>query len=281
MTADELQSEPFVSVDLALGDWRQGDCSASSDWFAYRFDLSRPLTEESVELSGEGNELAESEVVGFAVVSQTCDVVRSSRSRPYVEVAPLVTVEDGVLREIRRGRRPQYAYISGVADRRLVADLDRIMTIEKAIVAGWTRAPGCGNDDEVRQLRDAIARKRLRFAFPDDFVGLSKKLQSRMQSKHSKNSDEGVALRELREIRVHATPAWDASEVDVFLWFIRDPNGGECEPREWAKLLEKWLELMPTQGRFINVSGVVVDLEQMTAREFVESDPLDLDHLSD
>jgi hypothetical protein len=39
----------------------------------------------------------------------------------------------------------------------LVADLDRAMTVEKRIVAGWFRTDGCMNETEVRLLADALA----------------------------------------------------------------------------------------------------------------------------
>lgn len=87
----------------------------------------------------EGAENVETEVRGFAVLTQTCDLVRPCADRPFVEVSPLVEVDDRVLREIERGRRPNYGFIPGVAPRRLVADLDRVMTVEKAVVAAWAR----------------------------------------------------------------------------------------------------------------------------------------------
>jgi len=34
-------------------------------------------------------------------------------------------------------------YIPGVAELNLVADLDRVMTVEKAVVAEWERKSGC------------------------------------------------------------------------------------------------------------------------------------------
>ncbi len=37
---------------------------------------------------------------------------------------------------------------------------------------------------------------------------------------------------------------------------------------------------MPKRGRFVDVQAVVQTLEDLTAREYVESDPLDLDYLS-
>jgi hypothetical protein len=40
------------------------------------------------------------------------------------------------------------------------------------------------------------------------------------------------------------------------------------------------LKRIPATGRFTDVDGVVVTLDDLTARDYVESDPLDLDHLS-
>lgn len=79
------------------------------------------------------------------MVTQTCDIVRSCAERPFIEVAPLVEVNEQLLYEIKRCR-PQFAYISGISQLNLVVDLDRVMTVEKAVVASWQRQPGCHND---------------------------------------------------------------------------------------------------------------------------------------
>lgn len=267
-------------VDAALREWRQGDCTLGEHWFLYRFNPKRPLTEDSVNLAQEEIDLAESEVNGFAVVTQTCDIVRPCHDRPFIEVVPLVEVNQQRLYEIQRSRRPQYAYIPGVSEFILVADLDRVMTVEKAVVAEWERIPGCQNDDEVRILGQALARKRVRFAFPDDFIAFAQKLQNRMQDKHDKLSVEGDALRALREIRVRAAPSWNADEIELMFWFIRNQEQVQFQEKEWHQYLEKWLKLLPESGRFKSVHGLVVSLEDMTAKDYVESDPLDLDHLS-
>jgi hypothetical protein len=44
--------------------------------------------------------------------------------------------------------------------------------------------------------------------------------------------------------------------------------------------LERWKKLVPPTARFNNVEGFVTTLGEMTAEEYVNSDPLDLDHLS-
>lgn len=225
-------------------------------------------------------DLAEQQVPGLVVLTQTCDVVRSCTERPYVEVCPLVEVDDGRLHEIQRGRRPAYASLPLLADRNLVADLDRVMTVEKPLVAAWARMPGWGTDAEARSFALALARKRIRFPFPDDFTNLARKLQSRLGDKHDKNSDEGRGLRALREIRVHGSPSWGAPQVDVLFWFVRSRSDADFEGKNWADLLKEWLKLVPPSARFRSIEGQVVALEDMNATEHVDSDPLDLDHLS-
>lgn len=279
MTA-QSDDEKRDSVDAALRHWRQGDCVVGEQWFVHRLAPDIPLTEEAVDAAKQGVDLAEAEVRGFLVVSQTCDVVRLCVDRPYVEVVPLVEVDAGELRTIERGRRPRYAFVPGLKDSNLVGDLDRVMTVEKAVVAGWERIAGCTMDEERRNFAQALARKRTRFAFPDDFTSFASKLQSRMQDKHDKQSDEGEALRALREIRVRAAPSWDDDPVDVVFWFIRNEDEPDFKGQSWDKLLESWLKLVPATGRFSPVNGVVMTLDDLKARDYVESDSLDLDHLS-
>lgn len=267
-------------VDERIATWRQGDCVVGDDWFLFRTNMENPLTDDGKAAVVEGVDSAETPVCGFAVLTQTCDLVRSCVDRPVVEVSPLVEVNDQVLHEIDRGRRPSYGFIPGVAARRLVADLDRVMTVEKAVVAVWERIEGCRTDDETRRFSLALARKRARTAFPNDFVKFAKPLTDRMLEKHDKQSDEGRALRALREIRVRAAPSWDADAVELTFWFIRNDDEPAFEPQDWEPCLTALPQPQPTFARFVRVDGVVLTLDDLTGRDYVESDPLDLDHLS-
>lgn len=277
---EPLDADGCAQVDAALLTWRQGDCVVGEQWFVFRTHLERPLTSDGAAAAAEGVDTAESEVFGFMVLTQTCDLVRKSSERPFVEVCPLVEVDEAQHREIQRSRRPNYAFVPALADRRLVGDLDRVMTIEKAVVARWDRAAGWQTDAEARRLALALARKRARVAFPDDFVAFATPLVRRMSSKHDKQSDEGRALRALREIRVRAEPSWDADEVKLAFWFIRDADDATFEGKRWDQFLKEWKKRIPKGGRFVDVQAVVQTLEDLTAREYVESDPLDLDYLS-
>lgn len=276
-----MECEVWIhEINAALQKWCQGDYVLGEQWFVQRFNPKRPLTNESKNVSGEEVELVESDIEGLVVVTQTCDIVRSCNSRPFLEVVPLLKVNEEQLYDIQRGKRPQFAYIPGAAEHYLVADLDRVMTVEKAVIVEWERKAGCSNDQEVRALGKALARKRVRFAFPDDFTKLAKKLGDRLQDKHNRESSEGEALRALREIRVQAAPSWDATEIELMFWFIRHEKQDNFQGTEWNQQLSKWLQLISESGRFKSIGGVVVTLEDMTAKDYVESDQLDLDHLS-
>ena len=269
MSAGEYRPRGHEAVDAATANWRQGDCVLGEEWFIVRGNAadSSPVPDEA--------EVLEDQVAGLAVVTQTCDIVRSCTDRPYVEVSPLVRSED--LDGVKAGRRPNYAYLPGVAAQGLVADLDRTMTVTKNTLAGWTRVPGCADEEDARALSRALKRKRGRFAFPDDFNALCNGLKRRLLEKHGKHSPEGTALRRLREIRIEATPSWEFDSVSLMFWFIRHEDEGAMD---WNKLLQSWLDLVPPAGRFRRVEGIVTSLDAMTAADYVNSERLDLDHLS-
>lgn len=274
-----IDEQTLDRIDEVLASWRQGDCVVGEQWFVYRLDESTPLTPAAVDAANEQVDLAEAKGPGFMVTSQTCDIVRGCRERPFVEVCALHQVDANTLEDINRGRRPQFAFIPGLEHECLVADLDRVMTIEKAVLAGWDRTPGTVADADVRRLSQSLSRKRTRFAFPDDFVSLAARLRKRMVGKHDKQSPEGQTLRGLREIRVRAAPSWLADEVDLTLWFIRHEDDDTLLGTQAEECLARWLDLIPSGGRF-QVDGVIQTLDDLTARDYVESDRLDLDHLS-
>jgi len=272
-------SDEAKRIDASLREWRQGDLALEESWFVHVGDGAAPLSAAAAE-AGNGVQALTSEVLGLVVVTQTCDIVRSCVTRPYVEVSPLVRVSEDDLHQVKRGRRPAHATLPTLEKDLLVADLDRVMTVEKSIVASWERTPGFTRDTDGRAFAQALARKRVRFAFPDDFTSLAKKLQARLGDKHDKNTDEGRGLRALREIRVCASPSWDAASTEVFFWFIRHDADATFEGKSWADLLKDWLKLVHATSRFTSVDGQIATLQEMTAEEYVDSDPLDLDHLS-
>ena len=285
-----LSEEDERAINEALQAWRQGDVSLDAGLeFVHFADMSRPHSPASAQVAaalandGEAIEPGPTplleKVPGMVMLSQTCDVVRPCRARPFVEIAPLIEVDEPWLEEIRRLKRPAFAYVPTVAGDCLVADLDRTMTVEKALIAGWTRIPGCKTDDDQRDFARALARKRSRFAFPDDFVAATHRLQTHLINRHNGRTVEGAHLRALREIRVRAAPSWSDDEVQLNWWFIKDADPVDVQV-DWPTLLARWLALFDQTGRFRLDAPIVCRLEDITARDYVESDHLDLDRLS-
>lgn len=276
------------AIDDELRHWRQGDVSLDAGLeFVHVADLARPHSQASVEAVGgsdgetqlAGIATIASDVEGVVVLTQTCDIVRSCQNRPFVEIAPLVRLDDAMVEQVRRLKRPAFAYVASMAREGLVADLDRVMTVEKAVVANWERISGWDTNSDNRAFARAIARKRSRFAFPDDFVLAADRFRRRMLEKHNRMTVEGSHLRALREIRVRAEPSWNDDEVGLTIWFIKDRDPVSESP-DWPDLVDGWSELFDQSGRFHVKAAVACRLEDITARDYVESDVLDLDSLS-
>ncbi|RYZ88486.1 MAG: hypothetical protein EOP04_09290 [Proteobacteria bacterium] len=264
-----------TEVDQLSGSWSQGDCALGDLDFFYQTNPESPLDSSNV-----GEQFLAKSVIGICLLTQTCDVVRSCGTRQFLEFSPLIEVDQRELEDIRTLKRPGYAYVKGVAELKLVADLDRVMTLDKSMLKMLVRTPGCVSDDQRRSFACALARKRARFAFPDDFHPAMSKLVERLKKRSGKQSEEGYAIANLREIRVKAEPSWDSPNITLTFLFIKDETVISFSEINWIVILDDWLKLVPNEGRYVESYGTFATLDDFTAREYVESDVLDLDQLS-
>lgn len=249
-------------VDLAMHAWRQGDYVIGDVDFFF--------------VDHAGNVVAEL-CRGYMVVSQTCDIVRSVSDREFLEVAALTEIPASKWPMVKKGQVPRFAAVLPLSAERLAADLDRVMTVTKHLVAAWGRTAGCSSEVEERSLRYALGRKRTRPAFPDDLNGVLEPLRKRWVEKHNKSSAEGRALSTMREIRIAAAPSWDASTAAVTIYLIWDARS---DASAHASIADTWRALVVgATGRF-SLRLVTVALDDLGARAYVDSDPLDLDHLT-
>ena len=284
-----MDDTDFAAVDAAVGAWQQGDVFLGSIVsFVHVADLSRPLSEsaltEAVAGFDVGNSLTSvgSPVAGLVVISQTCDVVRSCRERPFIQVAALRQVDDNFAKQVHGGFRPRFAFVPVLTDPPLVADLDQLMTVEKSVLIALppeTRVRGVRNDAEVRAFAECLSRRFARFAFPDDFVAAVRQLQERIKNKYDRDTPEGRAYRSLREIRVSAQPSWNAENPQIeFLFVLGHPNElDQGVDREIGDLMDRFI---PT-GVFQEPRHRIVALQDMSAALYISTDRLDLDHLSE
>lgn len=279
--------EKFASINAATQVWRQGDFFLAKDlFFIHLANLADPITRESCvvaamrEKAGEPLEVegVASSVIGYVVVTQTCDIVRDCEKRSYVEVSPLVEVSDSVLKETRLLRRPALAFVPGAADWKLMADLDRVVTVEKSILREYKPRQGCRNDYERRSFAEALARHKTRAPFPGDFNACMSPVRDHLKTIHKNTDTEGLLIQSIGEIRVTASPNWVAEKIDVFLWFILlqeaiSPAG------DISQYTNKWIALFGKSDKY-TINAVVCRLEDMKASDYVGSDRLDLDSLS-
>lgn len=272
-----LAPESNPSCDVRS--WRQGDCVIGEQDFVYRIMSATPLCQASQQAVGldPSAEFVVHPVDGLMVVSQSCDIARPPEARPFAEVAPLVKLAEEDFREVLLGARPRYVTVPGLHMSRLAADLDRIQTVEKTLLSAWPRHQGCHTDSDRRLLGKQLARKRFRAALPDEFAPWFKPLRNRFSRLTGSSSADAIVFQELSEIRIQASPSWDAARVDIFIWFVLKD---EAPVRDRSAILEGWLAKIPPKDAFVSCQGRVVRYEDMTALEYIDSDPLDLDHMS-
>jgi hypothetical protein len=282
-----LTSEQAAEIDACLATWRQGDVVRGDTFpFIHLADLRSPTTPKSDELARElapdsgSLEIVGVDVPGLVVLTQTCDLGRPCTERPYVEVCPLIELPDDQAALVRLGRRPRFAPLPALNDDRLAADLDRVMTVEKGLIAALTdrRERGVVSDTEIRIFSEFLGMKRLRVALPDEFTIAVRRMRQRILDKHGAASREGQFLLAVREIRVRALPDWAAEEIEVEILFVFDHGGNIPDSAE--HLIKLLTDRITIGGWIAAVDGRAVGLDQLSAASYLESDRLDLDDLS-
>ena len=265
--------EAAHETDEPMARWRQGDLALDERWFVH----------VGLDTVDEAPSVLTTETMGLMAVSQTCDLVRSHLQRPFAEFAPLMAVGPAVWQSAWRGERPSMATLQALSSSGLVADLDRAVTVEKKIVARWLRTEGCSSEEEMRRLADGLARHRQRFAFPDEFSRFARRLVGTIKEKHGRASPMGVFLAALREIRVHAVPSWKAHSISLQFWFILQQRPDDEERRKLYREAENLLaKLSVPDGAFQDLQLAALLLpSEMTAAEYLNSERLDLDYLTD
>lgn len=257
----------------ALAQWRQGDCSLE-----LKSSVVADLPAESDQAFSPYTDEAE----GIVVLSQTCDVVRADDPLGPVIVAPLTKVTDELWKATKRGMRPRYATVPALAADEIVADLGRAFTITKQLLANLRRTPGF--TDEVDAGRFALAIERMfgRFAFPDGFNETVRRLRDRIFRTHSNpHSKTGAVYKSVREIRVKAAPSWDHPDAEIaFIFVLEDDLKPDVQDIRSELDSEVTRMTLPGNLRWSNPRFVIDSLDSLSARDIIESQPLDLQIVS-
>jgi hypothetical protein len=159
---------------------------------------------------------------GAVVISQTCDVVLSSRLT--VQLVPLQRLSGAKAEEARDGRWPRYAHLPHLgAD--AFADLEIIATVTKPALRGRRHFRGVVEDEDVRRFSLAVGRKFSRFAFPDDVVPWLRPLEEVALSKANRDTKpEGRAFAQVEQLRIESESGWDSPPYQLVLAVIVKPG---------------------------------------------------------
>ena len=213
-------------------------------WLA---DRSHPLTLQTHQLGGEGLGLTQAEAEAVAVVTQTCDIVRTCWSEggdglPFVQVCPVVALVGADLTEAAGGHSSRFAPLPALGHDHF-ADLLVCSTLEKTVLLGLEGPiSGCGSDEDREKFAAAVDRNRRRFAFPDGMDQVLNPLRRRFRDKWKKDSAEGRRIAEVWEIRARRadhTPWYGEDQVEVELTFVIAPDALRCFQEEEAISLHR------------------------------------------
>ena len=207
--------------------------------------------------------------------------MRNCEGREYAEVSPLVQIEPDWIQDIQKGRRPRYAYLPGLADRNLVVDLDRTMTVEKAVVAN-----GLEFQDARRMMRGWPLLKLLRVSgyallfqmgstpASRNFGHVSSVMKARQQMKVS-------LLRLWTKFEFNQAHIGMRTKITVLFWFLLEA-GTAIDFDASRKVIDKWISLTDFTSPFAlaHTAFNLVEPRDMTVQDYKNSYRLDYDDVS-
>ena len=150
------------AIKDGLRDWKQGDVVRPAP-FIFVADGSVPATPPSIAVvdadPGGGWRSIETGADGIVVISQTCDIVsKNPDEAPFVVFAALTALSGLTQKSAAKGDRPRYAPVPQLGDE-WFADLDQIVTVEKAALVGIAHEHGVLGTKEEADFGDKVARK--------------------------------------------------------------------------------------------------------------------------
>ena len=262
-----------------LEDWQQGDFALDCGEMLYRCTPASLDAEDSTCCAQK-----DSAPLGFAVISQTCDIVCPAKTIEHVTVCPLVSVDENRLADVRGGRTPRYGILN-TEDEKTVVDFSRTMSITKDLLMTWERSRGCCSEKQKRGFARAIETFYGRYAFPDDFTDMMRPFRKEVQ-KALKKGDENLTkmmLNSISELRVTANGRWDGSvPLKISFYGILDGSRdtSSMSRHEVKEELCQILDSIEWGERYSLGRVEVLELSDISAANYIKSHPVDVNYLS-
>lgn len=146
------------SIADPLADWRQGDFVCGSHGFVCLGSDGKTVGAKTIGI----------DTLGYVLISQLCDIVRRTSGRDFVAVCPLIQIEEEKSKAAKKGRLPYMISVES-AGAFVYADLRRVMSVEKDVLATWQRNVSFSTEKDRLKFAAALERKFGQFAFPDEF----------------------------------------------------------------------------------------------------------------
>lgn len=275
-------------IDSAIEVVRQGDYLLQPSWkfFVVDLALAEAVDEKSSSHGGSPESSCEirdcDDVVGVVVLTQTCDILRKSAERPYLELGALIEVSEAELPLIAKGSSPRYAFVPALAEKQLVVDLDRGMSVTKRAFAhdAANVSTGLYNDAERRAFATALRRKRGRHAFPKSISDAFSPFMAYVRKKHDKASEVGRFLAECEEVCIRVDPEISALSPEITVYFMFSQIPHEEEIDAYQKLADELVNRIALPKGWEHVQAVIQDFDRMSARLYLGLYKLDFEYLS-
>ncbi|MEO1406681.1 MAG: hypothetical protein AAFV54_09350 [Pseudomonadota bacterium] len=256
--------------------WQQGDYALECGRFVF---CAVPEDADDDGIRADGG------AVGFAVITQTCDVVRDSSVVPYVTVAALIEVELSRLEQVRKGASPRLATLHDLPDG-VVVDLTRVMSVDKSLLNHWDRRIGCPTDNARRKFAWVLERAFGRYAFPDQFVTCLEPFRRHVTKKHGRQRSElGFALNQIEEFRVVVHTQWD-DPIQIPISFFVIVSSDTAASTENVKRIHGQILIAVQKIQWVapfcmDDAGIqVTTYADLSAHDYLDSFPLSVNDLS-
>lgn len=154
---------------------------------------------------------------GVLVITQCCDLAQGNG---FAQVSQVVSLEERIANEVRRGKTSRYVPLTELRDRRMFGDLSVIGGVKHEIFKTAKRTPGVSLI-ERHNVGDRVARRYSRFAYPDEVVPLLSIVVDKITQKAGReHSNVGKALARIERIRVEVEQNWSDPPWDITLLLI-------------------------------------------------------------
>lgn len=295
--SEQMIEADNVGVELIKRGWKQGSLlptpSAVKSWLILAHTEEPALNEEGIDnptgLSGTWKLQQEAlDQNDFLIItSQACDIQRSPRQEPYIEVIrAYYTSKRSVIHEagknsIRRFLIERHTTNDGKIEA-LIADATVRILIGKSALLLLAPLAGFKENDTItpRQFRQWLAKRYDRLALPDEIVNALQKPIVKAVGKLHEADKLHYTLDGISEILFF--PHNDAIPYKINLLFIRDERGIVPEvSNEDAETLAGWISnVLRKDGKAELINWEILSTKQISVYDYSNALELSLDQFS-